>query len=156
MGNYTAVSASRRGFTAIEMIIVMVLIGLLSAVALPYLRTGPSKSSVHGANSAIASYHALARNAAIARGRMAVLVIKAAAPATVLVVVKRPGSSVVDTVGTVANLYSAFSVTLTTTSDSVIFTPRGIGISTSTTTVIATRSGVSDTLTISGAGRLIR
>jgi len=156
MGNYTTVSASRRGFSLIEMLIVMILIGILTAVALPYLRTGPSKSSVRGANSAIASYHAIARNAAIARGRMAVLVIKAAAPAMVLVVVRRPGSSAVDTVGAVANLYSTFSVALTTTSDSVIFTPRGIGISTSTTTVISTRGGVADTLTISAAGRLIR
>jgi len=71
-------------------------------------------------------------------------------------VVRRPGSSAVDTVGAVANLYSTFSVALTTTSDSVIFTPRGIGISTSTTTVISTRGGVADTLTISAAGRLIR
>jgi hypothetical protein len=37
-----------------------------------------------------------------------------------------------------------------------MFTPRGIGISTSTTTVIATRGGVADTLTISAAGRVLR
>jgi len=146
----------RRGFTAIEILIVMVLIGLMTAIALPYLRTGPSKSSVQGANSAIASYHAIARNAAIARGRTAILVLRAAAPAMVLVVARRPGSSAVDTVGAVANLYTTFGVALTTTSDSVIFTPRGIGVSTSTTTVIATRGDVADTLTISPAGRLIR
>jgi prepilin-type N-terminal cleavage/methylation domain-containing protein len=152
----TCVDESRHGFTAIEMLIVMVLIGLLSAVALPYLRTGPSKASVNGATSAIAGYHAIARNAAISRGRVAVLVIKAAAPATVLVVLRRTGSTAVDTVGAVENLYSRFSVTLSTTSDSLIFTPRGIGIGSSTTTVIATRGTVADTLTISGAGRLIR
>lgn len=151
-----SLEAGRRGFTLIELIIVVLLVGLLSAVALPYLRTGPSKSSVHGATTAIATLHAIARNAAISRGRMAVLVIKAAAPATALVVLKRSGSTAVDTVGTVVNLYSRFTVSLTTTSDSVIFTPRGIGISTSTTTVVATRAGVADTLTISAAGRLIR
>jgi prepilin-type N-terminal cleavage/methylation domain-containing protein len=151
-----SVGASRSGFTAIEVIVVVVLVGVLSAIALPYLRTGPAKSGVRGAMSAIASLHAVARNSAISRGRTAVLVIKAAAPATVLVVLRRSGSGVVDTVGTVENLYARFTVALTTTSDSVIFTPRGIGIGTSNTTVIATRGVVADTLTISGAGRLIR
>jgi len=155
MGRHS-VGASRSGFTAIEVIVVVVLVGVLSAVALPFLRTGPAKSGVRGAISAITSLHAIARNAAISRGRTAVLVIKAAAPATVLVVLRRSGSSVVDTVGTVENLYARFTVALTTTGDSVIFTPRGIGIGTSNTTVIATRGGVADTLTISGAGRLIR
>jgi prepilin-type N-terminal cleavage/methylation domain-containing protein len=155
MGRYS-LETGHRGFTLIELIVVMLLVGVLSAVALPYLRTGPSKSSVHGATTAIASFHAIARNAAISRGRIAVLVIKAAAPATVLVVLKRSGSTVVDTVGRVENLYSRFTVALTTTSDSVMFTPRGIGISTSTTTVIATRGGVADTLTISAAGRVLR
>jgi prepilin-type N-terminal cleavage/methylation domain-containing protein len=147
---------NRRGFTAIEMLIVMVLVGIVSAVALPYLRTDPARSSVHGTTRAIASYHAIARNAAIARGRVAVLVIKAAAPATVLVVLRQSGSTGVDTIGTVEDLNSRFSVALTTTSDSVVFTPRGIGSSPSTTTVIATRGGVADTLTISAAGRLLR
>jgi prepilin-type N-terminal cleavage/methylation domain-containing protein len=150
------VRASRRGFSLVEMIVVLVLVGILSAIALPFLRTAPAKSSVHGATTAIASYHAIARNAAIARGRTAVLVIKAAAPATVLVVLKRFGSTAVDTVGAVENLYDRFAVTLTTTSDSVLFTPRGIGVSTSTTTVVATRGGVADTLTISAAGRVLR
>ena len=155
MGRYSA-GANRSGFTAIEMIIVVVLVGVLSAIALPYLRSGPAKSGVRGAIGAIASLHATARNSAISRGRIAVLVIKAAAPATVLVVLRRSGSSVVDTVGAVENLYTRFAVALATTSDSVAFTPRGIGVSTSNTTVIVTRSGVADTLTISGAGRLIR
>ena len=148
--------ASRRGFSLIELMIVLVLVGILSDIALPFLRTAPAKSSVHGATTAIASYHAIARNAAIARGRTAILVIKAAAPATVLVVLRRSGSSVLDTVGAVENLYDRFAVTLTTTSDSVLFTPRGIGVSTSTTTVVATRGGVADTLTISAAGRVLR
>lgn len=156
MGNYPSLDSGRRGFSAIEMLIVMVLIGVMTAIALPFLRTGPSKSSVQGASSAIASYHAIARNAAIARGRTAILVLKTTAPAMVLVVARRPGSSAVDTVGAVANLYVTFGVALTTTSDSVIFTPRGIGVSSSTTTVISTRGGVADTLTISAAGRLIR
>jgi prepilin-type N-terminal cleavage/methylation domain-containing protein len=147
---------NRRGFTLIEMLIVVALVSVLSAFSLPYLRDGQAKSGVRGATSAIASYHAIARNAAISRGRTAVLVVKAAAPASMLVVLRRSGTNVVDTVGTVENLFDRFAVTLTTSGDSLVFSPRGIGYGTSTITIIAARGGVADTLAVSGAGRLIR
>ena len=145
----------RRGFTAIEIIIVMVIIGIMSAVALPFIRTATVKSGVSGALAAITALHAVARNSAIQKGRTTVLVVKASTN-TVVVVVKRPGSTAVDTVGKAEDLYARFGVTLSTTSDSVIFTPRGLGAGSANTTVIATRSGYADTLVISAAGRLLR
>jgi len=144
-----------RGFTAIEMVIVVVLVGILTTVAVPFIRNGTIKSNVRGAASAIASLHAVARNAAVQRGRVAVLVLKGSS-ATVLVVLKRSGSTVVDTVGAVENLGSRFGVALSTTQDSIIFTPRGIGTSASNTTVVVSRSSVADTVTIAAAGRLVR
>jgi len=144
-----------RGFTMIEMLIVVVVVGIMFTVALPFIRTGLVKSSVSGAMSAIAALHAAARNAAILRGRTAVLVLDGA-NARVSVIVRRPGSSAVDTLGRVESLASRFSVTFATTRDSILFTPRGIGSATTNTTVIVSRSGVADTLTISAAGRLLR
>ena len=145
----------RRGFTAIEIIIVMVIIGIMSAVALPFIRNATVKSGVSGALAAITSLHAVARNSAIQRGRTAVLVLNASTN-TVVVVLQRPGSTTaVDTVGKAENLYTRFGVTLSTTNSQVSFNPRGIGAS-SNTTVIVTRSGYADTLVISAAGRLLR
>jgi len=154
MSDRTAVPATR-GFTAIEMVIVVVLIGILTTVAIPFIRDGTIKSNVRGAASAIASLHAVARNAAVQRGRVSVLVLKGST-ATVLVALKRTGSTVMDTVGAVENLGSRFGVALSTTQDSIIFTPRGIGTSASNTTVIVSRNNISDTLTIAAAGRLLR
>lgn len=145
----------RRGMTAIEIVIVMVLIGLMSAVALPFIRNATVKSAVSGALAAVTSLHAVARNSAIQRGRTAVLVLNSSTETTV-VILRRPGSTAVDTVGKAENLYTRFGVDLSSTSDSVVFTPRGIGAASGSTTVIATRSGYADTLVISAAGRLVR
>jgi len=144
-----------RGFTAIEMIVVILLIGIMSAVAMPYIRNATLKSNVTGAINAVASLHSLARAVAIQRGRTAVLVLDGST-AFAVVVLKRTGSAVVDTVGRPENLGSRFGVTLSTTQDSVIFTPRGIGTGAANVTVIAARSGYADTLTISPAGRLVQ
>lgn len=133
----------------------MTIIGIMVTVSLPLIRNATVKSSINGAMSAIAGLHAVARNAAVQRGRTAVLYLDAT-HAKVVVVLKRPGSTVVDTVGTPENLTTRFAVTLATNRDSVIFTPRGIGAAASNTVVIVSRSGYADTLTISSAGRLLR
>lgn len=154
MGNHK-VHTRARGFSAIEIVIVMVMAGILTAVAVPFIRNSTVKSSITGAMSAIASYHGMARNASIERGRSAVLVLNAAS-ASVLVVLRRSGSTAVDTVGRVENLDSRFGVSFTTTADSVIFSPRGMGTAASSTTVIVSRRGFADTLVIAAAGRLLR
>lgn len=148
-------SSLRHGFTAIEIVIVMVLIGIMSALALPFIRNAAVKSGVSGALAAVTSLHALARNSAIQKGRTAVLVVSGSTE-TVVVILRRAGSTAVDTVGQAENLYTRFGVDLSTTSDSVVFTPRGIGTASGSTTVVATRSGYADTLVISAAGRLVR
>lgn len=147
--------AQRAGFTLIEVIIVIVMIGILTAVAVPFLRGGSTKSDVNASLSAVASLHAVARSSAIQRGRTAVLVVNAAT-GTALVVLKRTGSTAVDTVGRVHDLAARYRVSVSTTSDSTFFTPRGIGAGASNNTVIATRGSYTDTLVISAAGRLLR
>jgi len=141
--------------TAIEIIIVMVLIGIMTSVAFPFIRGAVTKAGVSGAMSAITSLHGVARNAAILRGRTSVLVLRGSA-GQAMVVSKRTGSSAVDTIGRVEDLYARFGVGLSTTADSIIFTPRGIGAGTSNITVIVSRAGYADTLVISAAGRLLR
>lgn len=146
----------RRGFTLIEVLIVVVIAGLMLRVALPYVQVGMAKANVTGALGAIASLHALARTSAVQKGRTAVLVVNHA-DGTALVLLRQTGSATaVDTVGGVVDLASRWGVTVSATSDSTVFTPLSIGTGSSNNTIITQKGGFADTLVISAAGRLLR
>ena len=63
----------RKGFTTIEMIIVVILIGVIAAIGFPRLRDGLEKQNVRSAKALIATMVATARGAAIQRGCAATL-----------------------------------------------------------------------------------
>ena len=153
--SHKRVSSADSGFTVIEMLIVVVLVGILTSVSLPFFRTSSSKSSVRGAMDAISTMHAVAKAAAIGRGRIARLVLNAGAGTAVVVANKATGAGV-DTIGSVENLGTRFTVTFTTTRDTLTFTPRGISSDLTGTTIIVIRSTFRDTITVSAAGRLTR
>ena len=151
-----AESSGHRGFTMIEIMIVVVIAGLMLRIALPYIRVRMAKANITGSLSAITSLHALARTSAIQKGRTAVLVVNHAT-GTALVILRRTGSAtVVDTVGSVVNLTSRWGVTVTTTSDSTVFTPLSIGTGSANNTITVSKGGFSQSLVISAAGRLLR
>jgi len=142
-----------RGFTLIEMLIVVTLIGLLLAIGLPFFRTRTNNASVRGAMDAMSGMHAVAKAVAISRGRTARLVLNSGA-SSVLVVVNKTSGTGVDTVGKVENFNSRFGITFTTSRDTMTFTPRGIGSDLSGTIIILSKGGFSDTLLATAAGRL--
>jgi prepilin-type N-terminal cleavage/methylation domain-containing protein len=144
-----------RGFTLIEILMVLVLVGIMLRVALPFFRTATNKSSVRGAMDAIASMHARAKGVAVQRGRIAGMIMDASS-GKVYVVVRNTGATAWDTVGRVENMQSRFGVTFTTTQNAIAFSPRGIGADVAATTIIISKSGFSDTLVSSVGGRLIR
>ena len=64
---------SRKGFSLIEMITVVVLIGIIAAIGFPRLRDALEKQNVRSAKALIATMAATARGAAIQRGCAATL-----------------------------------------------------------------------------------
>src|SRR2546426_205672 len=64
---------SRKGFSLIEMITVLVLIGIIAAIGFPRLRDALEKQNVRSAKALIATLAATARGAAIQRGCAATL-----------------------------------------------------------------------------------
>src|SRR2546430_14002130 len=57
-----------RGFTFIEVLIVMVLIGIIAALGIPRIRDAIQKNNVRGARAALGTLVAKARGAAVQRG----------------------------------------------------------------------------------------
>src|SRR5256884_3878425 len=74
----------RSGFTTIEMVIVVVLIGLIAAIGFPKIRQSLDKANVRSARAAVGTLAATARAAAIQRGCPGVIhVLPTHAPAWV-------------------------------------------------------------------------
>ena len=125
----------RSGFTTIEMVIVVVLIGIIAAIGFPKIRQSLDKANVRSARAAVGTLAATARSAAIQRGVIHFL----ATNATVWVTTNCPTK--VDTVSGVQQLGARFKVTLVATRDSVRYDPRGLSLDNLTTNTVVRLAG---------------
>ncbi len=146
---------ARRGFTLIEMVMVMTMIGILLAVAIPFIGSSTNKGNVRGALDAVSTMHAIAKQSAIQRGRQSMLVM-GTSNGNAWVVSRNAAGTGWDTLGKVEELDDRFGVSLSATRDTLTFTPRGIGTELSGSTIVVSKGDFADTITISAAGRLIR
>ena len=115
----------RSGFTTIEMVIVVVLIGLIAAIGFPKIRQSLDKANVRSARAAAGTLAATARSAAIQRGCPGVIHF-VATNATMWVTTNCAAK--VDTVSGVQQLGTRFKVTMVATHDSVRYDPRGLSL----------------------------
>ena len=147
----------KAGFTLIEILLVVVLIGIMMTVAIPYLRTGASKTNVRGAADEISRLYGTARATSIQRGKIAWLVLNHTA-STIMVIAKKVNAAGIDTIVKPDNLTTRYNVTFTDSNDSLVFTPRGIGANLTPTTVIITSGaqGIVDTVVIYPTGKIKR
>ncbi len=145
------------GFTVIEMLMVIVVAGIMMAVAIPFLRYTSQKTAVHGAADEISRLYATARATSIQRGKLAWLILNPTSN-TALVVANKVNAVGIDTIVTPDNLNTRYSITFTASSDSLVFTPRGVGATVATTTVIlsSTAGGSVDTVSIYPTGKIVR
>ena len=111
------------GFTLIEMLIVLTVMGTLVAILLPSMVTAYRQRATRGAVDRLAMTHALTRATAIRSGRVAELHIDAA-NTRFWVEVDTSGTGIRDTVGLMTDL--AGQVTMTSTRSLLCFDSRGL------------------------------
>ncbi len=148
---------NRSGFTAIEMVIVVTLIGIIALIGFPKIRGALDKANVRSARAAVGTLAATARAAAIQRGCPAVIHFSAS-NATVWVTTNCVAK--VDTVSGVQQLGPRFNVSLVATQDSLRFDPRGLSMDNLSGNTVIRYTGNSasnmDSTIISPIGKVIR
>jgi prepilin-type N-terminal cleavage/methylation domain-containing protein len=144
--------SNRRGFTFIEMMMVLVIAGLVYAIVVKPVRGAFVAASRRAATREVTSYLFRARTIGIQQSRRAWLVRSGDA---LKIIVDSSGTKV--QVGTIIDMNARYGATLTATpKDSIEFDPRGFVVLPASTPklIVAQTGGGVDTLCVSGLGRI--
>ena len=146
---------SDRGFTLVEAVIVVVVIGLLGMLAFPRMSTAMSRSELRSARTTMVNLVAAARAASVASNRVTTLEFvggKAFVTATPRWTVG--GAGTVDTVGPVKDLTALHKVAVTAPTVAVQFDPRGFGSFGAIDSIVLVRGSYREAIYIDGLGRI--
>jgi prepilin-type N-terminal cleavage/methylation domain-containing protein len=138
------------GFSLVEMLIAIAVAGLLFAMALPKLRDSVAARDVKSAKSALANMYARARINAL-QTRKSTTIHFSSTDAWVTVPLT---GSALDTIGAPAQLYAMYGVSVNPSVSSITVMPTGLANMAATATITVSRSGKSDSVRISGYGRV--
>jgi prepilin-type N-terminal cleavage/methylation domain-containing protein len=151
----------RSGFTTIELIIVILIVGVIATFGFPKIRRALDQTNVRSARVSIGTFSATARAIAVQRGCRAVIHFAGGANSMAWVTAcprLLPGAGTVDTVAMIDNVGSRFNVTMTYTRDSVQYDPRGLSMDNATTIVRFSGNTTlkTDSVTINPVGKVVR
>lgn len=146
----------RKGFTTIEMIIVVILVGIIATIGFPRLRRGLEKQNIRSAKAQIATMVATARGTAIQRGCRATLNLTADSVwVTACGITGNPPPASVD-VGTKKMVGSTYNVVLSSSAPTITYDPRGLRILFQPTTVRVIGPTYRDSVIINELGKVKR
>jgi prepilin-type N-terminal cleavage/methylation domain-containing protein len=146
------------GFTLIETMLVVTILGAMMLIGFPRMRDGMTRSNVRGARTTLINLLAKARTAATQTNRVTLLKIQG----NNAFVLARPrlvadGISNADTLGAVEPLGAIYGVTVTALIDSVRFDPRGLGTGFGGgTDFLVSKNGKTETIRVDGLGRVTK
>jgi prepilin-type N-terminal cleavage/methylation domain-containing protein len=144
----------RRGVSIIEMLIVMIMIGAITAFALPKVRAAQNHESTRSARREVQASLARAKGAAVQRGCRATMHIRSS-PEKVWVTACKVTGTGLDTIGGVIFLHARYGVTVSTDADSIPFGPNSLGLGTATIGMGFTKAGYTSSMRITPIGRPI-
>ena len=146
----------KNGFSTVEMIIVVILIGVIASIGYPRLRKGLEKQNIRSAKAAIATMVATARGAAIQRGCRSTLNFGSDSVwVTACGLVGNPPAAV-QQVGTGKRVGSMYRVTLNATNATIQYDPRGMSTGFNPTTVRVIGPTYQDSVVINELGKVKR
>jgi prepilin-type N-terminal cleavage/methylation domain-containing protein len=139
----------RRGFTLIEMAIVLVVVGVMTALAAPRIAGYVDQLAVKRAEAETAAFYNRVRIAAVYRAAR----VRIGFSGDSLVAVAEGASDSI--VGNIRGP-TRFGVTLTASRPEIRLYPNGLGLGAANTKLVFRRGGAADSLTISRLGRIRR
>lgn len=148
---------SRVGFTLVETLIVVGLLGLLTLIGFPKMSEAMVRNDLRGARTTLINLVAKARSVAVQSNRVTWIQVEgntAFVGATPRLGVA-DGVSTADTVGPIHDLAAAYGVTLAG-EDFIQFDPRGFGsgFGNAPVSIVLSRGSHASTVTIDGLGRV--
>ena len=150
---------SRNGFTLVETLIVVVILGLVMLIGFPKMSSALVRNDLRAARTAVINLTAKARAVAAQSNRRTWVKFNG----NHAFVIARPrltvgGGGDVDTLGGVQDLAELYKVGLAAGADSIQFDPRGFGswIGAATIDIVLARGGYSEIIQIDGLGRVIK
>ena len=147
----------RSGFTLVEALVVVVLLGLMAIIGFPRMSAAMVRSDLRGARTTMINLVATARAASVQSNRVTWIKREGnfayvGTPRVVFLL-----GSPADTLGPVRDLGTTYGVTMGG-ADSIEFDPRGFGswAGGGGTSITLSRSGHSETINIDGLGRVTK
>ncbi len=151
---------NKRGFTAIELIMVFVIIGIIAVFGFPKIRSAVTKSNVRSAKVALGTLVVKARAAAVARGCNATITLTSGTSGTVSISVCNVNGTGNQILGGVDSLAARYNVTMTPSAGTLTFDPRGLSTSYATLVVgfsaTSLSNMISDSVIINQLGEVVR
>jgi len=146
-----------KGFSTIELAIVIVLIGIMAAMAFPRIKNALENQNVRSARAAAQTFVVKARAAAVQRGCRGVAHMPADGRVWVTVCTTTPvAGRTLDTLGPIELLGTRYSVYVTPTADSIAYDARGMKIGFQRVVVAFRNSSTQDSLVVNEVGKVVR
>lgn len=150
---------NKRGFSAIELLVVFVIVGIITAFGIPRMRTAVLRSNVRSAKVSLGTLVVKARAAAVSRGCTATMTLTTGQYGTVSISVCTVNNTGTEILGGVDSLAARYNVYMRPSTTTLAFDPRGLAVNYTTLIVGLTStsaSSISDSVIVNPLGQVVR